>query len=254
MLELKSKMIKCVVIFCGITISHSAYGQWDEFFKAFGTGSGPDVEFGCGLSTLHQTNLPNPLLGFNLKYGLRDEYPSSFFNINLGKSIFFIRASYYFQQGKQTSGNFNATTDNTLLINPIAVPYKFKQSVSYLMFDIREDYYFYTQKDEQFSLYGGWLIGVNIPFYKGDYEISPYDQINYVLDTEESWKKNRKESEANYIAGLNFGIERYVGVFGNIYIETSAFFNLKREKYLTPDFTISSRFFLELNLGYRYEF
>lgn len=252
MLELKSKMKKCVVIIFVITISHSAYGQWDEFFKGFGSGSGPDVEFGGGLSTLHQVNLSNPLIGFNLKCGFRNER-TQFFDNDI-KSIFYLRASYYFQQGKQTSGNFNATTKDTLLINPVVVPYQFKQSVSYLMFDIRQDYYFYTNPKESFSLYGGWLIGVNIPFYRGDYEIASYDQTNYILNTEGYWKKNRKESKANYIAGLNFGIERFVGAFGNIYFEASTFFNLKTEKYLTPDFTINSRFFLGLNLGYRYEF
>lgn len=254
MIELKSNINKCVIIISLfiISTSHNAYGQWDEFFKAFGSGPGPDVEFGGGISTLHQFNLPKPIIGMHLKYRLKGNDISIFGNTN--KTFFYLGASYYFKQGKQSKGNFNAIPKDTLLFNPIVVPYQFKQSVSYLMFDIGEDYYLFTNEKESFSLYGGWLLGANIPFYKGNYEIAAYDQTNYILQTETDWKENRKESKANFKAGLNFGIDIYVGIFGSLYFETSTFVNLLSEKYLPPDFTINSRFFLGFNVGYRYEF
>lgn len=50
-----------------------AYGQWDEFFKAFGSSSVGYSELALDVSTLYNPRLPKPLMGFHLKYGMEDE-------------------------------------------------------------------------------------------------------------------------------------------------------------------------------------
>lgn len=241
-----------IISFFIISSFTSVYSQnfWSDLFTPSLGGTG-DVQLGGGISSLHQLNLPKPLIGMHLK--LRHEDDGEIFGKDR-KAFFYIGAGYFIKQDKQREGAFNAVPKDTSLFDPITVPYKFNESVSYLMFELGEDYYLFTNEKELFSIYGGYIAGLNIPFYRFNYQLAGYDQSNYILQTETGWKNKSKESKPNYKLGLNIGIDMPVGAFGSVYFETSPFFNLLSEKYLSPDFTIKSRFFLGLNMGYRYEF
>jgi len=239
------KRVLMLFFFFATTIFNQVYGQWNLLFD--GTGGGQKTQIGFGVSSLYQFNLPKPLIGVHINTTIEDK------DIEIrGKTqgtFYKLNASYFFRQGKQTVGSFNAISTS----DTIVVPYKFNQTVSYLMFEIGRDFYLFSNKKELIFLYGGWILGANIPFYRADYELAPFDETNYILQTENGWKKNRKEGQAIFKAGINIGVDFYVGMRGQLYLETTPFVNVTSEKYLKPDINIGSRFFLGLNLGYRYE-
>jgi hypothetical protein len=232
-------------------ISHNAHGQWDEFFKAFGNRSKPDAEIGIGISSMNQFILTDPLIGLNLKYGLIDER-NSFLGKDF-KTIIFIGSSYYFKEFVESPGNFTAIPKDTSLYNPVDVAYSLTQSVSYLLFDIREDYHIITNRRKSFSIYGAWLLGLNIAFYRGDYEIGPYDQSKYELETKSDWKANYREDELSTLTGLSIGTDIRLGNIGFVFLEASSVINIPFSNSVLPsDITINSPFLFSFSFGYRH--
>ncbi|MDD2983646.1 MAG: hypothetical protein PHQ74_09680 [Crocinitomicaceae bacterium] len=209
-------------------------------------------QIAAGIATLSQSNLPQPLLGINLKYrveshniNFRDQSRTAFSCFN---------ASYFFKEEKQRSDFFKATSTDTSMLNSIQVPYDIKETVSYFTIELGKDYFLHTSKNEKLALYAGYLFGIFVPIYRGYYSLSEYDQMNYKLDVEENWKPIKKTSTANFKLGINLGTEVYVGTFGSVYLEATPFVKLFGERNIKKELSIPSRFFLGFNLGYRYEF
>ena len=244
-----------ILLFTLFIIFPLSKGHCQNYLKDLvtpGYGGGAPAEFGGGISTLHQSHLPKPLIGFHLKLRVDNDEEEIF--RKKFKTFYYLGVSYFFRQGQDKEGSFIAIPKDTSMFDAINVPFQFTETVSYLMFDLGADFYLYTNEKETFSFYSGWVIGANIPFYEGKYKLSDYDRTNFIIQTESEWKDNRRESKANLKVGINIGFNLYVGTFGSLYLETSPFINLRSEKDLPPDFTINSRYFLSFNLGYRYEF
>lgn len=242
--------IKPIIIFCLVVTSmHQAHAQWDEFFKAFRRGNGTDMTY-IGLSRLRADQYANPFLGINLKRGFISE--TSLFSKKI-TTFYSGSMSYYYKQEKQTAGAFTALPVDTAL-QPQLIPFVFKQSVSYLMFDLHSDYCFIKNKKETFFIYAGWALGISIPFYKGSYDVAPFDPSLYTLQTTSSWNRTRKFIKADFFGGLEIGFEKSISKSGAIYFDSGFLVNLRPVNYLPADFTILSVAFLRTNLGYRYKF
>jgi hypothetical protein len=237
------------------TYSQNYWPHSENYWMALCTpslGGGAPAEFGGGMSILYPSKMPKPLMGMSLKLRV-DNDETKLFRKDF-KTFYYIGISYFFKQGKQTTGNFRAISKDTLLFKNTDVTFQFNETVSYFMFDFGADYYFYTGKQENFSVYAGWVLGVNVPFYEGEYKLSEYDPMNFTLQTKSDWEKSKKESNMNYKAGLNIGANKPIGIYGTFFIEISPFVNLISDRNITDYFTINSRFFLSFSLGYRYEF
>lgn len=250
MSKLKHQIFIFILMILQISKGH-CQNYWKDLVTP-GYGGGAPAEFGGGISTLHQSNLSKPLIGLHLKLRVDNDEEKIF-----GKefrTFYYLGVNYYFKQTKNAEGSFRGIPNDTSMFDEIDVPYKFTETVGYLMFDFGADYYLYRNKKETFSLYSGWVFGLNIPFYEYKYKISAYDKTNFNLQTNPDWNENRKVSKSNLKVGINLGFCVYIGAFGSIYIETSPFINVFSEKDLSPDFTINSRYFLSFNTGYRYEF
>jgi hypothetical protein len=209
-------------------------------------------QFAGGIATLSQSNLPQPLLGINLKY--RIESHKIYVRTQKQQVFSCINTSYFFKEEKLRNDFFKATTSDTSLINSIDVPYEIKETVSYFTLELGKDYYLYKTKNENFALYAGYLFGFFVPIYRGYYNVSAYDKVNYTLDVEENWKPIKKTSTVNFKLGINLGTEVYVGTFGSIYLEATPFVKIFGERDVKKEISLPSRFFLGFNLGYRYEF
>ncbi|MGI6320544.1 MAG: hypothetical protein ACOXZK_06205 [Bacteroidales bacterium] len=251
-------MKKLKIIFISLLlffISTETYGQEnliEAFFGPASFGYNFQSEIGGGVSTLYQTNHSKPLFGPFIKYRLYDGE-----RIWFGKRVKIyhnLGASYFFKNEKQSSGSFKAIPKNSSTPNDIDVAYKFTEGISYLMFDIGTDYYLFTNKNESFSIYTGWILGLNIPRYHGNYDIFSYDYRNYTLQTPTNWENKYSKSEAIFKAGINMGFNLYVGLWSSIYLEVLPFYNVHTGGIIPPDFTIDSRFFVKISLGYRYFF
>lgn len=247
--------IQSLVVAISFCFFFTLQGLSQNYWKDLVTpslGGGASGQIGVEGATLLHLNAPRSSYGIALKYGLAVDH-TRFFNRSV-KSIFHVRAGYYFPQTQSSAGNIMAFTNNAALPSSIAVPYRFEQQASYFTFDARQDYYFFTSQKEQMALYCGWIFGFNWPTYIGEYMISTFDSINYTIDAQSNAMRNFRDGKVNFILGLNFGYDLYVGAFGAIYLETSCLFNVQSAKYLPTEFTMNSRFFAGINLGYRFEF
>lgn len=250
MLKLNRSLSRTAVVFCTCLFSNMAYGQWDEFFKAFGSSSVGYSELALDVSTLYNPRLPKPLMGFHLKYGMEDE--AEIFGLELA-SIFFLRLGYFFPQGAQSQGYFDATSADTAQFKPIIVPHTFNQNISYLMLEMGSEYYFLFNPKGSVGLYTGWLAAINIQNNEVYYQIAAYDDLHYTLITESDWQAERKEIELGTILGINVGCDVLVGDFGALYFETSFMLNLFSETKKIPQFNLSSPTLMAFSLGYKFE-
>lgn len=243
---------RATFIFSAIAILgyNSVNAQFGLLFEG-GYGSN-EQQIGIGIATLHQANLPQPLLGIDIKY--RTKSQDIYIKSQKKNTFFCVNTSYFFKQEKLRNDFFKATTSDTSLISSIDVPYDITETVSYFTLELGKDFYLLTSKKETFGVYAGFICGFFLPIYRGYYRISEYDKVNYVLNVEEDWKPIKKTTTANFKLGINLGTEVNVGAFGSLYLEATPFVKLFAEKDVKKEISLPSRFFLGFNLGYRYAF
>lgn len=247
------KRLFFIFLICVCSPFNKLYCQdyWRDLFS--GVTNSPSWEIGGGISSLFQTKLPTPLIGINLNFGL--ESYKVWIGENRHNTYIHLRTSYFFKSGIKSDGFFNAIPKDTLLnIDQIEVPYNYEETVSYFMIDIGKDFYLFTNEKENFSFYTGYIIGINIPTYYGNYLLTDYNEEKYTLQTENEWERNRKIRTTNFKLGLNFGVNYKFGLSNNFYLDTHSFIDLSVNEKIQQYFTIESPFFIGLNIGYRYEF
>lgn len=242
------KLISILSFFTLILSEDVKCQVWD--FRE-GTSYGSDTQFGIGIASLVQFNLPQPLIGVNINYKV-EGFEQDIFNKSM-LSSFNLGASYFFKQGKVTrNSSFTATPKDTLQgLGNLSVPYTYSETISYLTFQFGTDYVFHELQKSETNFYMGWVIGFDIPYYRGKYAVETFDKSKYELLVDKDWRINTKENGAGLMAGIKIGVDVAVGVFDHLYFEVTPTCHLFSKQYLLPNFSIGNHFFVTGNFGYR---
>ena len=243
------KLIVLLLLLVILPINDLKCQVWD--FRE-GTSYGPDTEFGIGIASLVQFNLPQPLIGININYKI-EGFERDIFNKST-KSSFNLGASYFFKQGKITrNSSLTATPQDTLQgLGNLSVPYIYSETISYLTFQLGTDYVLHELQTSETEFYIGWVLGVSIPYYRGKYAVEAYDKSKYELLVEEDWRVNTKENgAAGFMGGIKIGVDFRVGNYDHLYFEATPTLNLFSRQSLLPNFTLGNHFFITGNFGYR---
>lgn len=228
------------------------YSQFDEslWTAIFSSRRTRDREFSIGISTLHPLTLSKPFIGLHIKHGTKDFYDTEI----LGKDYqeySSLSASYLFAQTAHTSGNFRALPIiDTLMLNPIDVPYDLWKSIDFFALDFGSDYKLYNSCTG-FSFYCGWSWGIVVSHVTEKYKISDYNKDYFALQTPTNWKQNKKDLNVGLKFGLTLGTSLNF-VKDAIYLELSPILLIYGGDLLGTK-PINS-FFISLNLGYRFRY
>lgn len=245
------KLIIFTLLICPTFNPVHSQDYWSDIFK--GSSYGSTTELGAGFSTLYQTKLKAPLLGININFGM--EGHEIWLGENYIETYTVFRTNYFFKSGIKKDGVFNAISiDTTQNLNPILVNYKYSETLSYFMIDIGKDYYLYTNKNEDFLLYSGFAIGINIANYIANYDLEEYNSQEFKIQTENDWEKQRKMRSTSLKLGLNIGFKYNVGAFSYLFMEATTFIDFLSNENIPLYYSIDNHFFVGLNLGYKYEF
>ncbi|MDD2984430.1 MAG: hypothetical protein PHQ74_13675 [Crocinitomicaceae bacterium] len=242
------KLIVLLFLLVVLPINDLKCQVWD--FRE-GTSYGSDTQFGIGIASLVQFNLPRPLMGININYKI-EGFEEDIFNKSM-LSYFNLGASYFFKQGKVTrNSSFTATPKDTLPgLENLSVPFTYSETISYLTFQLGMDYVFHELQTSETNFYMGWVLGFDIPFYRGRYAVETFDKSKYELLVDEDWRITTKENGAGFMAGIKIGVDVSVGIFDHLYFEVTPTCHLSSKQYLLPNFSIGSHFFITGNFGYR---
>lgn len=252
------KKLKCPILlltlFMILPIS-KVYSQFDDNYwtALFKTNRpSPDKELRIGLSTLQLLNYPKPFFGFNMEYRIVIEKEELF-----GKeyqAYFYFRGALYFKQVRCSEGSFTALPADTLIPNPIIVPFKLIHTISCFSFDLGTNYDLYSNSKEIFTFYSGWVVGLNFFKYENRYKVSDYNKNDYVLQTDAEWKEYQKSGNVWFKGGVTLGIDIKIRKIYSIYLEALPSINLFTEKNYPLDIgaiNLADHLSVGITLGYR---
>ena len=214
-----------------------------------------DYELGVGISSLHPLNLSKPFVGLHIKRGVKDYFDTEI----LGKDyqeFDYLSVSYFFSRATHTSGSFRALPIiDTLMLNPIDVPYDLWKTINFFTLDFGSDYKLYKSYTG-FGFYCGWLWGLIFSRVTENYKISDYNKEYFALQTPTNWKENKKESFIGLKFGLTLGtsldVKKNEYEYNAIYLELSPVLYVYGGEPLGPK--PINYFFISLNLGYRFRY
>lgn len=196
------------------------------------------------------------------QFGNSKPFGGLHFNFEIPRNneiTFFGRVTYHFNQRAEQ----DLSADYPVYaygiepgLDPILVPYTFKESFNYFMIDGGTRYYLINGYDEGFSLYGGTNIGVVLNTIRYDYELGDYDKSKYeVYDSGYEYVRGDKGTVLNLAAGFTGGLKYTLPGRGTFYFDFNPsimLFGVSSKNSLES--TLYHNVVFNFNIGYRKEF